>query len=176
MTCGGYTLLEQTESYNPWFYSVGMDYIAGREAFNRTAVNALAHGVRWVNPWIWLGGGSKRIVESYGGRFHSYTWNYETINSWMLGAEINQKYYGDNPTRFALWGMVKHAMIYPSIFEPFSISKTPCGDCSVSLGHFTAYVHGANNMGVATGPKETATHACGCLSKEFGLLNLDSGS
>ena len=99
----------------------------------------------------------------------------------MLGAEINNPYYGDNPTRFALWGMAKHAMFYPSVFEPRSVQNTPCGNCSVALQHFVAYVHGANNITRLTGgvemPCDTPpTRACDCLSKEYGLLSVDPGS
>ena len=97
----------------------------------------------------------------------------------MLGAEINNPYYGDNPTRFALWGMAKHAMFYPSVFEPRSVQNTPCGNCSVALQHFVAYVHGANNITRLTSapPCDTPpTRACDCLSKEYGLLSVDPGS
>jgi hypothetical protein len=37
----------------------------------------------------------------------------DTINDWMLGAEINNPYYGDHPERFALWHMAHHAMFHP---------------------------------------------------------------
>lgn len=49
---------------------------------------------------------------------------------------------GDHPTRFALWHYAKHAMFYPSIFDERSITSTPCGNCSVPLQHFIAYLHG----------------------------------
>jgi hypothetical protein len=179
VACAGYTLLEKGDSFNPQFYNVGDEYGYGREAFNRTAVSALANGVRWVNPWIWLGGGAKLIVENWAGRMDDFRWSYETINSWMLGAEINNPYYGDNPTRFALWGMTKQAMFYPSIFEPRSVIETPCGNCSVALQHFVAYVHGAANITRLAGTpacSTPSTRACDCLSKEYGLLSVDPGS
>ena len=74
--------------------------------------------MKWVNPWIWLGGGAKRIVESWAGRMDSNHWNYDTINDWMLGAEINNPYYGDHPERFALWHMAHHAMFHPGLAIP----------------------------------------------------------
>ena len=90
--CGAYTLLEKGDSFNPQFYNLGDDYGYGREAFNRTAISAMSLGVKWVNPWVWLGGGARRIVENWGGRIDENHWNYETINSWMLGAELNNPY------------------------------------------------------------------------------------
>lgn len=67
---------------------------ATHAAFHAQAshTGAVADNVRWVNPWVWLGGGSRRIVENQGGRISAMQWNYETINSWMLGAEINNPY------------------------------------------------------------------------------------
>ena len=96
----------------------------------------------------------------------------------MLGAEVNNPYYGDHPSQFAVWNMAKHAMFYPSIFERRSIISTPCGNCSAPLQHFIAYVHGANNVTRLTGPafKDPPTRACDCLSKEWGLLSVDPGS
>ena len=177
-SCGGYTLLEKGDSFNPQFYNMGDEYGYGREAFNRTANSAIAHGVKWVNPWIWLGGGAKRIVQNWAGRIDENHWNYETINDWMLGAEINNPYYGDHPERFALWHMAKHAMFYPSIFDTRAVVQTPCGKCSMALQHFVAYVNGANNVTRLGGPaaKSPPTRACDCLTKEFGLLNQDFGA
>ena len=58
-------------------------------------------------PWVWLGGGSRRVVASYAGRYNDEKWNYELIKSWMLGLEINQDYYGRYPARFSQWGAAK---------------------------------------------------------------------
>ena len=58
-------------------------------------------------PWVWLGGGSRRVVASYAGRYNDEKWNYELIKSWMLGLEINQDYYGRHPARFSQWGAAK---------------------------------------------------------------------
>ena len=118
-----------------------------------------------VTPFLWLGGGSRRVVASYGGRFNDDRWNYELIDSWMLGLEINQDYYGRYPARFSQWGAAKRVAFYPSMFgDPSSASSpiqvlrgrafwplgcffgnvkpcrqvTPCGNCSVRLQHFIA--------------------------------------
>jgi len=95
-----------------------------RETFNRTVNNAKAHGVSLVTPFLWLGGGSRRVVASYGGRFNDDRWNYELIDSWMLGLEINQDYYGRYPARFSQWGAAKRVAFYPSMFgDPASASS-----------------------------------------------------
>ena len=77
-----------------------------------------------------------------------------------------------------MWNMAHHVMFYPSIFDPRAMTQTPCGNCSMSLQHFIAYVRGANNVTALIGPdaKSPPTRACGCLSKEFGLLSQDFGS
>ena len=40
----------------------------------------------------------------------------------------------------------------PSMFSSLDIQQTPCGNCSVRLQHFIAYVHGAANMTTLAGP------------------------
>ena len=67
---------------------MGDEYGYARESFNRTAISAIASGVRWVNPWIWLGGGAKLIVENYAARFDDFRWNYPTINSWSAPSAL----------------------------------------------------------------------------------------
>ena len=68
-------------------------------------------------------------------------------------------------------------MFYPSIFDHRSILTTMCGNCSIPLQHFIAYVYGANNQTRLSGPKGShATHACECWSKEWGPIMLDPGS
>ena len=36
-----------------------------------------------------------------------YTWDYQLYNSWSLGKQINDDYYGAHPTRFARWDLVE---------------------------------------------------------------------
>ena len=51
----------------------------------------------------------------------------------------------------------------PSMFSSLDIQQTPCGNCSVRLQHFIAYVHGAANMTTLAGPapySNYALHAC----------------
>ena len=51
-----------------------------------------------------------------------------------------------------MWNMAHHVMFYPSIFDPRAMTQTPCGNCSMSLQHFIAYVRGANNVTALIGP------------------------
>ena len=49
------------------------------------------------------------------------------------------------------------------MFSSLDIQQTPCGNCSVRLQHFIAYVHGAANMTSLAGPapySNYALHAC----------------
>eukprot|EP01045_Picozoa_sp_COSAG04_P009832 COSAG04_NODE_584_length_12354_cov_29.554141_4_plen_1028_part_00 len=88
--CSGteYSLEEKGQSYSSELYSAGEVQLM-REQFNRTVNNARAHGLSppAVTPWLWLGGGSRRVVASRAGRFNDERWNYELIKSWMLGLE-----------------------------------------------------------------------------------------
>eukprot|EP01052_Picozoa_sp_SAG31_P044952 SAG31_NODE_8026_length_1538_cov_1.631689_1_plen_114_part_00 len=75
-----------------------------REAFNRTVIRAIETGEPCstkpciVTPWLSLGSGFKRGAPfKLEGKYlypspYSYTmsWDYESIYSWQLGAEINQ--------------------------------------------------------------------------------------
>eukprot|EP01046_Picozoa_sp_COSAG06_P007206 COSAG06_NODE_349_length_16992_cov_9.318712_12_plen_624_part_00 len=163
---------QHMQSFSCEIYTVG-ELQTQREAFNRTVNSAKAHGLSRVTPWIWLGGGSRRVVASIAGRYNDEKWNYEMIYSWMLGLEINQPYYGRFPARFSQWGAAERVAFYPSMFSNIDIVQTPCGNCSVRLQHFIAYVHGAANMTSLAGPdpfSNYALHACECI------MQTDSGS
>ncbi len=156
---------QRGQSFSCEIYTVG-ELQTQREAFNRTVNNAKAHGLSRVTPWVWLGGGSRRVVASFAGRYNDEKWNYEMISSWMLGLEINQPYYGQFPARFSQWGAAARVAFYPSMFSNLDILQTPCGNCSVRLQHFIAYVHGAANMTTLAGPQpysNYALHACECI-------------
>lgn len=104
--CNGYTLTEIVQSSGPDLYMVGnMDVT--QQSFNRTANNGLARGAKTSTPWIWLGGGYRQDIATDGGFVMDYTWDYQLYNSWSLGKQINDGYYGAHPTRFARWDLVE---------------------------------------------------------------------
>lgn len=116
-----------------------------RETFRRTHALARQHGVSEVTPWVALASGYRRQVD----KFHEWDvdWDYDLVYSWMLGAELNQPWYGQRPERFAPWNAAKVVVFYPAPFNP----KTP------QWGkHFVAYVRGAN--GVKSLPNEEVRH------------------
>ena len=44
-------------------YSVP-EYENTRGSFRRTVANAEACNISWVTPWIWLGGGGRRLIDA----------------------------------------------------------------------------------------------------------------
>ena len=133
--CNGYALSELVQSSGPDLYMVGnMDVT--QQSFNRTANNGLARGARTSTPWIWLGGGYRQVRREHSKRFNiksartnakagqdiaedggflmDFTWDYQLYNSWSLGKQINDGYYGAHPTRFARWDLVEYDTIIPS--------------------------------------------------------------
>ena len=153
-----YSLEERGTALSTNVYSVGHDFQVIREAFNRTVNSARAMGLSppLVTPWVWLGGGTKRVVANFGGGANDEKWNYELINSWTLGLEINQPYYGQHPVRFAQWDAAQRVAFYPSMFgrnvplvpghacnvsgacTMLGMQQTPCGTCNIRLQHFIA--------------------------------------
>eukprot|EP01045_Picozoa_sp_COSAG04_P009833 COSAG04_NODE_584_length_12354_cov_29.554141_5_plen_80_part_00 len=72
---------------------------------------------------------------------------------------MNVAYYGKYPSRFSQWDAVKRVALYPSMFGgpyPF-VQQTPCGNCSVRLQHFIAYVRADCCVSGAS--------ACHCVSQ-----------
>lgn len=83
-----------------------------------------------VTPWVALGCGyARKTVE-----FHVWRRDvrYDPVYSWMIGAEINQRWFGDRPQRYAPWNRAKSVVFYPS---PLA---TP-----TSRLHAVAYARGA---------------------------------
>jgi len=108
---------------------------AMRETFRRTYDQARSDNVFEVTPWVALASGYRRQVE----KFHEWddNWDYDLIYSWMLGAELNEPWYGDRPDRFAPWKAAKVVVFYPAPFNP----KSPAWG-----KHFVAYVRGATGV------------------------------
>jgi len=109
-----------------------------RETFRRTydmAISIPDHPQpREVTPWIGLGAGYQRDFD-----FQHWVenWDYPTIYTWMLGAEINNAWYGDRPKRYAPWNAAKVCVFYPPPFDP----RSPAW-----VKHFVAYCRGAQGM------------------------------
>jgi hypothetical protein len=171
-----YSLLDRGQSYSVELYTVG-ELQAMRETFNKTVNHARSRGVKLVTPWVWLGGGSRRIVASFAGRYNDERWNYQLIDSWMLGLEINNEIYGRHPDAFAQWNYAERVAFYPSMFGEAAVQRTPCGNCNVRLQHFIAYVHGAANQTVLAGPEpgsNSVLHACECVIDGQRILARDA--
>lgn len=133
MQAAWYALDEIGESFSVSLYRVS-ELETTREAFRRTVTSAKKYGVNEVIPWLALGSGFRRQVDSFRKWSH---WNYDLIYSWQIGAELNVKWYGDHPDRFAPWHKAKVIVFFPS---PFS-KKYPSW-----AKHFVAYVRGANEV------------------------------
>lgn len=108
---------------------------AMRETFSRTLDLAREHHASVVTPWVALASGYRRQVE----KFHEWDddWDYDLVYSWMIGAELNEPWYGQRPERFAPWSAAKIVVFYPAPFNP----KSPAWG-----RHFVAYVRGANGV------------------------------
>ena len=181
--CNGYALTEIVQSSGPDLYMVGnMDVT--QQAFNRTANNGLARGAKTSTPWIWLGGvscqdiaavwvaffsrwqryrcrqGYRQDIATDGGFVMDFTWDYLLYNSWSLGKQINEPYYGQHAARFARWDLVEHAVFWPPPAgvnpSKVTVPRQPGGEpCNVALGHFIAYCWGA--AGIA---HDFGRHSC----------------
>ena len=128
---------------------------------------AKACGIASVTPWLWLGGGERRVVSAaapHGGTKDDFTWDYDEPYSWMIGREIADPFYSS--ARFAPCQAARSVALFPNTFSTDSWTSLPqyrhipggplisCGaDCvaehlrtSVTLKHFVSYVLGAANI------------------------------
>jgi hypothetical protein len=106
-----------------------------RETYRRTCKLADELGIEDVTPWVALGAGYKRDIEKF--QRWSFDWDYDLVYSWLLGAELNIKWYGDRPERFAPYNRAKVIIFYPPPFD----TRTPNWP-----KHFIAYVRGATGV------------------------------
>jgi hypothetical protein len=107
-----------------------------REQFRRTVAAAEKFGVREAIPWIALGCGYKRQVEGAEWAWE-FDWDYDLVYSWQLGREINVRWYGERPVRFAPWNAAPVACFYPGPYDPRAAAWPR---------HFIAYVRGATDV------------------------------
>ncbi len=116
------------------FYNVPEIEIT-RETFRRTCKLADKLGITDVTPWVALASGWRRDPKTY--NYWSNDWDYDIIYSYLLGRDLNHKYFGDRPERFAPYNRAKVIIFYP---QPFN-KKTPHW-----AKHFIAYVRGATGV------------------------------
>lgn len=106
-----------------------------RETFRRTAKLADQMDISDVTPSVALAAGYRRALKKT--RYFDRDWPYDIIYSYSIGAELNAKWYGDRPERFAPYKMAKVIVFYPA---PFA-KRTPDW-----ARHFIAYVRGATGV------------------------------
>ncbi len=134
--CGApwYTLRELGDTYSVPLYTFP-ELGVMRDTFRNSVAEAQAAGVDIVTPWVSLGSGYDRHPTEF--LAWRWDWNYNIYYSWQLGAELNIRWYGERPERYAPWGYAEYVYFYP---EPF-------GRAPHWARHFVAYVRGANGNG-----------------------------
>lgn len=123
-------------SANLVLYWVG-NFRVVQEQFKRTVEYAATYGVTVVNPWIAIGSGYSSSKGKEVKTGWTNNWNYELVNSWKLGGNIDNPWYGNRPERFAPWHAAEIVMFYP---EPGKGRTRDWGR------HFVSYVRGAHNI------------------------------
>ena len=61
-----------------------------------------------TTPWIALGCGYR---QEFGSQVWSFTWDYDRMSSWQLGAELNNDWFAQYPARFAAWNASKRVLM-----------------------------------------------------------------
>eukprot|EP01051_Picozoa_sp_SAG22_P006308 SAG22_NODE_407_length_10957_cov_5.081691_1_plen_489_part_00 len=118
-------------------------------------------GIRHVTPWLWIGGGYRRVVVPGrpGAASGDMLWDYSLAYSWMIGREIADPFYSTFPDRYAPWSRAQAVVLFPNPFSPAGMTEPPLfhqengtlkrpGDIrsSVILKHLVGYVLGAANI------------------------------
>ncbi len=106
-----------------------------RETFRRTCKLADQMGVSDVTPWVSLASGYRRGLKKF--NYYDIDYSYDIIYSYRIGAELNSKWYGDRPERFAPYNRAKVIVFYPAPFDK---------RVSDWARHFIAYVRGATGV------------------------------
>jgi len=105
-----------------------------REIFRRTRKLADEMNIKEVTPWVALASGTRRKL---GGLEFDPNWQYDIVYSYLIGAELNNKWYSERPEIYAPYDYAKVVVFYPPPFDP----KTPGW-----ARHFIAYVRGATGV------------------------------
>ena len=106
-----------------------------RETFRRTCKLADQMGISDVTPWVALAAGYRRGLTKI--QYFDIDWSYDIMYSYLIGAELNIKWYGDRPERFAPYNQAKVIVFYPAPFD----KRVPDW-----ARHFIAYVRGATGV------------------------------
>jgi hypothetical protein len=106
-----------------------------RETFHRTCKLADQMGISDVTPWVALAAGYRRGLTK--SRYWDKDWSYDIMYSYLIGAELNIKWYGDRPERFAPYNRAKVIVFYPPPFDKRAQDWAK---------HFIAYVRGATGV------------------------------
>jgi len=106
-----------------------------RETFRRTCKLADMLSIHDVTPWVALAAGYRRSLLKM--QDWDCDWSYDIMYSYLIGAELNIKWYGDRPERFAPYNRAKVIIFYPRPFD----KRTPGW-----ARHFIAYVRGATGV------------------------------
>jgi len=104
-----------------------------RETFRRTCRLADMLGIEDVTPYVALAAGYRLGLKR--GKFFDMEWDYDLIYSYLTGAHLNMKWYGDRPTLYAPFNRAKVIIFYPPPFRNKHWAK-----------HFIAYVRGATGV------------------------------
>lgn len=125
-----FTLDEMGDTYNcALYYPYNTELMIN--TFRQTHQNAVAHGVSQIMLWVSLGAGWDL------NRTWHFDLEYDVADSWALGAQINDPYFGDRPDEYAPWHDAPFVCFYPRAFN----AATP------QWGrHFVAYVRGAHGI------------------------------
>lgn len=106
-----------------------------RETFRRTCKLADMLSIYDVTPWVALAAGYRRSLLKM--QDWDFDWSYDIMYSYLIGAELNIKWYGDRPERFAPYKRAKVIVFCPRPFDKRSPDWAR---------HFIAYVRGATGV------------------------------
>ena len=129
-----FTLKEKGDAVSCDLYRVP-DIEDMRKDFRRTVRVADRLGVKQIIPFVALASGYRKTADAKW-RF-DFGWNYDLRDSWQIGAELNDPWYGDRPDEYAPWHKATAVNFYPHAFD----KRSPYW-----AQHFVAYVRGAHDI------------------------------
>ncbi len=134
-----FTGLEKMASLSCSLYSIP-EIHRMQELFRRTATLADQYEVKDVTPWVALASGYRRGSKKP--FYWDMNWDYDTVYSWSIGAQLNINWYGDRPERFSPFRRAKIVIFYPCPYD----KRVPSWE-----KHFVAYVKGATGVKLEEG-------------------------
>jgi hypothetical protein len=106
-----------------------------RETYRRTCALADTLNIQEVTPWVALAAGYRQGFMK--GTYWDFNWDYDLIYSYLFGAELNIKSYGDQAKKYAPYNRAKVIIFYPPPFD---------NRVKHWARHFIAYVRGATGV------------------------------